>query len=238
MLTDQEKTMFSPEPSKHREQLYEVSVFLFLIIPSMTLSFFVIRGQGSVSFVITAILTIFRDLSLVALLLFFLWRNGESWNRLGWTLKNGWKELFLGAILFVPTFLIAGLLDSYLQAAGFSAPKQPLPSFLTATGSAELFLAAVLVVVVAIAEETIFRGYLLLRFQGVKLSSISAVLLSALVFSLGHGYEGTSGVVTVIFLGAVFAFIYLWRQSLLAPIIMHFLQDFTGIVLAPWLGLK
>jgi CAAX protease family protein len=238
MLTDQESTMLSPEPSDRREQLYEVSVFLFLIIPSMTLSFFVVHGQGRVSFVITAILTILRDLALVALLLFFLWRNGESWNRLGWTLKNGWKELFLGAVLFVPTFLIAGIIEAYLHAAGFSAPKQPLPAFLEANGNLQLLLALVLVIVVAIAEETIFRGYLLLRFRGLKLSSISAVLLSALVFSLGHGYEGASGVITVFFLGAVFAIIYLWRQSLLAPIIMHFLQDFTGIVLAPWLGLK
>jgi membrane protease YdiL (CAAX protease family) len=238
MLPDQEKARLSPEPSDRREQLYEVSVFLFLFIPSMIFSFFVMRGQGSADFVMTAVFTILRDLGLVALLLFFLWRNGESWNRLGWTFENGWKEIFLGAVLFVPTFFIAGLIEGYLQAAGFSAPKQPLPAFLEANGNAELLLAFFLVVVVAIAEETIFRGYLLLRFQGLKLGTIAAVLLSALIFSLGHGYEGASGVITVFFLGTVFALIYLWRQCLLAPIVMHFLQDFTGIVLAPWLGLK
>jgi uncharacterized protein len=70
------------------------------------------------------------------------------------------------------------------------------------------------------------------------LTSSTAVLLSGLVFSLGHGYEGASGVITVFFLGTVFALVYLWRQSLVAPIIMHFLQDFTGIILAPWLGLR
>jgi hypothetical protein len=91
MLPDEEKARLSPEPSDRREQLYEVSVFLFLIIPSMTLSFFVIRGQESSDFVITAVFTILRDLGLVALLLFFLWRNGEAWNLLGWAFKNGWK---------------------------------------------------------------------------------------------------------------------------------------------------
>jgi len=39
-------------------------------------------------------------------------------------------------------------------------------------------------------------------------------------------------------MGLVFALVYLWRGSLVAPIVMHFLQDFIGIVLAPWLGLK
>ena len=44
--------------------------------------------------------------------------------------------------------------------------------------------------------------------------------------------------VTVGTMGLVFAVIYLWRQSLVAPMVMHFLQDFIGIVLAPLLGLK
>jgi len=87
----------------------------------------------------------------------------------------------------------AGLLDQVLQAAGFSAPATPLPAFLEARGQAELLLAFVLVVLVAIAEETIFRGYLLLRFRNLGVSVPWAALLSAVIFSLGHGYEGTSG---------------------------------------------
>jgi CAAX protease family protein len=223
---------------RYKENLYELAVFLFLIVPSMLLSFFLIRGQKNQSFVLTAIFTMLRDLGLVNLLLFFLWRNGESWKRLGWNFKNGWKDVVLGSVLFVPTFLTAGVLDSYLQAAGFSTPKNPMPTFLEARGGIELVLAFFLVVIVAIAEETIFRGYLLLRFKEVHVSQFSAVLGSALIFSLGHGYEGASGVVTVGFMGAVFALVYLWRGSLLAPMVMHFLQDFIGIVLAPWLGLK
>jgi uncharacterized protein len=39
-------------------------------------------------------------------------------------------------------------------------------------------------------------------------------------------------------MGLVFAWVYMRRKSLVAPIVMHFLQDFTGIVLAPLLGLK
>lgn len=224
-------------PDSRKEQLLEVSVFLFLIVPSMVLSFFVIR-QGSLGFVFTAISVILRDAALVSLILFFLWRNREPLARIGWIVKNGRKDVALGIGLFFPIFFIGGLLDQALQAAGFSAPATPMPSFLAAKGGAELVLAFFLVVVVAIAEETIFRGYLLLRLQGVNLSQTGAVLLSAVIFSLGHGYEGTSGVVTVGTMGLVLAVIYLWRQNLVAPMVIHFLQDFTGIVLAPLLGLK
>ncbi len=54
---------------------------------------------------------------------------------------------------------------------------------------------------------------------------------SSVIFSLGHGYEGAAGVITVFYMGLIFALIYLWRGSLVAPVIMHFLQDFTGILI-------
>ena len=59
-----------------------------------------------------------------------------------------------------------------------------------------------------------------------------------MIFSLGHGYEGSAGLVTAGVMGGVFAVIYLWRGSLVAPIVMHFLQDFLSIVLLPLLRAK
>jgi membrane protease YdiL (CAAX protease family) len=220
-----------------REQLLEVCVFLLLIVPSLVLSFFAVN-QGNVGFTLTAFATILRDISLVALILFFLWRNAEHVGLIGWTLRKGWRELGLGVLLFIPMYFAANLLDSALQAAGLSAPSTPTPSALSATGTAEFVLAGILVVVVAIAEETIFRGYLILRFRSVTASAAAAAVLSAVVFSLGHGYEGTAGVVTVGFMGLVFALVFLWRRSLVAPMVMHFLQDFLGVVLLPLLGLS
>jgi membrane protease YdiL (CAAX protease family) len=227
-------------PSESRtgrtEQLVEVSVFLFLIVPSMVFSFFVMNQRG-VSFVLTALSTIVRDLALVSLILFFIWRNREAVKKIGWTFKNGWRDIVLGIALFFPLFYGAAMLESALYAIGFTVPATPTPSFLAAKGASEILLAIVLVVVVALAEETIFRGYLILRFETVTGNEVVAVLLSSIVFSLGHGYEGTAGVVTVGAMGVALASVYLWRKSLIAPITMHFLQDFMGIVLLPWLGI-
>jgi membrane protease YdiL (CAAX protease family) len=33
-----------------------------------------------------------------------------------------------------------------------------------------------------------------------------------------------------------FALVYLWRKSLVAPIVMHFVQDFVSIVVVALLG--
>jgi membrane protease YdiL (CAAX protease family) len=217
-----------------KEQLAEVSVFLFLIVPSMAFSFFV-KKQGGLTFPFVAVSTILRDLALVSLILFFLWRNREPATWIGWTFRNSRKEISLGIMLFIPFSFGTSLLEKGLQALGLSAPSTPLPSFLAVRGMVEFLLALVLVIIVALAEETIFRGYLILRFKTITSNPLGAALLSAVIFSLGHGYEGSAGVVTVGVMGLVFALVYMWRQSLIAPVAMHFLQDFFGIVLLPLL---
>ena len=223
--------------SSRNVQAVEVAVFLLLIVPSLVLSLFVIR-QGQLSFVLAAAATIFRDVGLVCLILFFLWRNGEPVNRAGWTWRHPVRELIIGVACFVPVFLGAALLERVMLRAGLSGPATPLPSFLKEQGLAEGLLAVILVMVVALAEETIFRGYLLLRLLPILRSKTAAVLVSSAIFAVGHGYEGSAGLATVGVMGAVFALIYLWRGSLVAPIVMHFLQDFLSIVLLPLLGLK
>jgi CAAX protease family protein len=217
-----------------REQSVELSVFLFLILPSLVFSFFAVK-QGSVSFLFISIATILRDLSLLCLILFFIWRNKEPIAAIGWTTRNIWKEISIGILLFVPLFLASSVLESLLRKAGLSAPSTPLPALVSERGMAEFLLALFMVIVVAVVEETIFRGYLMLRINAITSSPAVAVVLSAVIFSLGHGYEGTASVVTVGVMGAVFALIYQWRKSLTAPVVMHFLQDVIGIVLIPFL---
>jgi uncharacterized protein len=168
-------------------QFLEVLVFLSLIVPSMALSFFANR-KGSMGFELVAYATILRDLALIGLVAFFLWRNNEPLSRIGWNFRSARKEITLGAVLFVPLLFATSILEQTLQSAGLSSPSTPLPQFLTARGWGEFALAFLLVVVVAIAEETIFRGYLILRFQAVTGSTLASALLSSIVFSLGHGY--------------------------------------------------
>jgi membrane protease YdiL (CAAX protease family) len=226
---------FSPVDSSRREALLEMLVFLFLVVPSIVLSFFAGGPEAKVSFVFLAVSTILRDLSLVCLILFFIWRNGEPVRRLGWRYEGLDRELLLGFVLYIPFVFVVGAISQLFSAAGLSAPAKPAPSFFKIGGEWELGLAVVMVVVVAVAEETIFRGYLTLRLQTATGNTAAAVLLSAALFAVGHGYEGSLGMATVGVMGLVFNLVYLWRKSLVAPIVLHFLQDFIAIVLSPYL---
>ena len=56
--------------SDKKARRYEVSVFLFLVVPSMALSFFAVK-QGDLSFELVAWATILRDAARVCLILYF-----------------------------------------------------------------------------------------------------------------------------------------------------------------------
>jgi uncharacterized protein len=221
-------------PGGRRDQLIEVGVFLFLIVPSMALSFLVTQQQDQLGFALTSVATILRDLALVALILFFVWRAGESPRVLGWTTRHLGREIAIGIALFVPIFFGARMLESLLLSLGLTGASTP-SNLVPPRGIADLLLALVLVVVVAISEETIFRGYLLLRFRPILRSTGLALLLASVIFSLGHGYEGSAGALTVGSIGLVWGAVYLWRRSLVAPATMHFLLDAIAIIVVPLL---
>ena len=219
----------SAQPSREK-QLFEVCIFFILLIAvSLALSLLVIRQEG-LRFVPVAISIILHNLALVSLILFFIWRNGEPISLIGLTLKNIRENIAMGIWLFIPFFFGIVLFQRILQAVGLSTPST-LPSFLFPEGIGELALAFILIVVVAFSEETIFRGYLILRLKNITTSLNAAVILSTVIFSLGHGYEGSAGVIITGLIGLVFALVYIWRQSLVAPIVMHFLQNLIGIFL-------
>ena len=217
------------------QQFIEVSIFILLILPAMVYSFFIVQ-KGKISFGFEAIATIINDLTLVALIFYFVWRNRESFKQIGLYFRKAWLEVILGIIIFVPFTFAMNFVEQAFQAGGLSVPSQPMTSLMAKGGVWQSVLGIVLVIIVAFSEETIFRGYLIRRFRAITASPVIAVLLSSFIFSLGHRYEGTAGVATVFVMGTIFAIIYLWRKSLVAPMVMHFLQDFIGIVLIPMIG--
>jgi membrane protease YdiL (CAAX protease family) len=212
-------------------QLIEVSVFLFLLVPSMVLSSSAI-DTDSLSFPVVAWSGIIQDLALLSLILFFVWRNGEPFHLIGWTVHQAGREVILGIGLTLPVIFSIGLLEKALRRAGFSILQSP-PSYLTPSGASEFLLALIFLVVVAVSEEAIFRGYLILRFKAFLGGPAAALLFSSALFSIGHGYQKAGGVIAVGILGMVLGLVYLWRGSLVPPVTIHFFQDFIGIILVP-----
>jgi membrane protease YdiL (CAAX protease family) len=217
-------------------QTRELGAFLFLIVPSLVLS----RQSAvdlRVGFVTFAISTICSEAALLILVAYFLWRNGESARLIGWTRRKLGCNLLLGIVLFLPISLA---IEALLRAAhGLGVPLgPPAPEVAIPATTPEFALGVVLVAVVAVTEEVVFRGYLLRRLRSLTGNTSLSILLATALFALGHRYEGASGLLAVSVLGIAFAVVYLRTRSLAAVIVMHFLQDFVAIVLLPMLKLR
>lgn len=220
-----------PQPRVRRYRLFETGVFLLVLGSWMGFATVGARPE-ELHFSVVAGAIVFRNLALTALALYLVWRNGEGIGALGWIRHGAGREALIGLALFVPMTLGVSVVAALLHGWGFAEPVAP-PSYLFPRSGVDQALALVLLTVVAISEETVFRGYLLRRFAQVMGSRSLAVVLTSALFALGHAYEGALGAIATGVIGVVLALVYLWRGSLVAPMTMHFIQDFIGLLIVP-----
>ena len=107
---------------------------------------------------------------------------------------------------------------------------------------AELPLGVVLPIAafVAVWEETVFRGFILGRFRasipvqdtpGATLRRDAlAVILTALCFGAGHGYQGGLGLLQTTVAGLGLGALAIWRKSIWPAIGAHFAIDAFGLL--------
>jgi membrane protease YdiL (CAAX protease family) len=221
-----------------RARLFEVCVFVLLILPSLILSFFATSPTPVKSFAGGVVSIIMQDIGLLGLVVVLVWRDGESVHDLGWNIKNHRRDLALGVFLWVAALFLMTAIQNVLDALSVSGAPHTLPSSLTPKSTIDFYLAGILVFVVAVAEETVFRGYLLLRFKQVTKSTLTALILSSTIFATGHGYEGIASVFIIGMFGFGLGLVYLWRKSLVAPVVIHFMQDFLGLVIIPFMNTR
>lgn len=93
----------------------------------------------------------------------------------------------------------------------------------------ELKLFLYLSVTAGFAEEILYRGYLmwyLLHFGNI----LFAVLFSSVLFAVAHAYQGRNATLVIFPVGLLFALLYVYSGSLLAPILLHIaINSYAGI---------
>jgi membrane protease YdiL (CAAX protease family) len=107
-------------------------------------------------------------------------------------------------------------------------------NLLSAANIFELILVVVVVAVVpALSEETMFRGFIQRSFE-LKYKKYLAVIITALFFSLYH--FNPYGFIPLFMLGAFFGFAAYKSRSLIIPVILHFLNNFSAVMLYHFIG--
>lgn len=94
----------------------------------------------------------------------------------------------------------------------------------------EYRLFAVVAVLGSVAEELLYRGFLIWFFAPV-VALFGAVLLSSAAFSLGHAYLGRDGMVRTAAIGIVFGLAYVLTRSLWWLMLAHVTVNLFGVPL-------
>jgi membrane protease YdiL (CAAX protease family) len=139
------------------------------------------------------------------------------------TPKEVMKDFALGAGLWA--FWI-GLMNPHLLGGGTNAAQGFLPK-----GILESLAWIPLALSAGFCEELSFRGYLQKQFQAITGSAGWAVLLQAIVFGVGHLYEGVGQVGRIMLFGVLFGLLAVWRKSLRPGMIAHAWSDIFGVII-------
>jgi len=80
-------------------------------------------------------------------------------------------------------------------------------------------------------EELLFRSLLLGGF-GVFVPSLALAVVWSIVFGMMHAPQGVLGIVVAAALGLLLAWLFLFTQTLLAPLVAHYLINLAQLVWA------
>ena len=202
------------------------------LLPELLVAGAILAGgfAGIVPLGATPFLIIFGVLS--------LWLRGEGPRAVGLALRSNWsRTVLLGSgagigyqclSLYVAEPAIARL-TGRLPDVSLFAPLAGNLHFL-------LISLAVAWTLAACGEEFVYRGYLLTRIARAlgdgSRAWLGALALTSVLFGLGHGYQGLSGMISAGLGGFVFGVLYLATgRNLWVSVIAHGTTDTVGFLL-------
>lgn len=148
----------------------------------------------------------------------------ENFSDIGFRVKNKlnefWTGFFLGMLIMFAAFGILELLDQ-IQYQAFEFDLS------------QLIATLLIFVLVSFTEEILFRGYILRNLM-YSFNKYLALILSASIFSLLHGFNPNIDIIgfaNIFLAGILLGITYIHTKSLWFPIALHFSWNFFQAIL-------
>ena len=164
--------------------------------------------------------------------------RGSTWSDFGLARPNSWgRTILIGVGVTLGIVVSFVLLASLIQLV-FPVPQQDLSRLEIMHGNLPNLILNVVAAwfTAGFLEELLWRGYLMNRLvdlQGnkTKLAWVIALVGSAIIFGLGHTYQGLGGVIKITALGLLFGAAFLTvRRNLWPLVIAHAVLDTISFV--------
>jgi hypothetical protein len=161
-------------------------------------------------------------------LLYYCWvgvhRRGGTMATLSGGRWTSWSGLATDVAIAVPFWVL-------WEATAYGVQRALGPSDAKSVGDLlprsliEILLWIAISITAGFCEELAFRGYLQRQLHALSGNIGVAVIAQALVFGLGHAYQGWKQVIVISVLGVLYGVLAAWRRNVRAAIVAHAASD-------------
>lgn len=198
--------------------------------PTQLLLIFVLRGFGmqleaadgglNPSFIFT--ISMLDAVLIIGLVVLLLKAHHESARDVLLGRTRLLREALIGVALipiaFLAVVLILAIVLTYAPQL-HNVPRNPLEDMLRSRTDAAIF--AIVVMIAGGVREEVQRGFIVHRFGQYLGGGALGVVFYSVLFGLGHFEQGWDAAIATAMLGALWGFIYLFRRSIVAPVVSH-----------------
>ena len=178
------------------------------------------NGDLSINYVV--VLSLADAVVLIGLIFFLVHAHGDRPSDVLLGARPVARELALGLPMTMAVFAIAIVVLGGLQLLAPSlhnVPQNPMQGLLQRPRDAGLF--ALVVVVAGGVREEIQRAFILHRFDRWLGGAGVGIVVSSVMFGLGHVLQGNDVAIATALMGAFWAIVYVRRRSVIAPLVSH-----------------
>ena len=193
-------------------------------------------ANGELSLAYVVVLSLADTALLLALIAMFLSIHGEGARDLFLGTRSISAEARFGLPLALAALGLGVIVLVVIQQVApwlHTVPRNPLQNFVRTPRDAAAF--AVVAIVAGGLREEVQRAFLLRRFERWLGGGRVGIIVTSVSFGLGHKIQGLDAAVATSLLGGFWAFIYLRRRSVVAPVVSH--SGFNLLQLAQFLRL-
>jgi|SRR5208282_756863 len=190
------------EPAAGQQHRGNVILYLLVILSEWVLSFYIWLGG------LIPNATRVRELV------------GGRWS----SAKDVLRDIGWAAALWIVVTGVAVLANYVLR------PKIESLAFLNPRGAAEAALWVMMSISAGFCEELVYRGYLQKQSLALTGNVALAVVAQAVLFGVGHWYQGVKMVIVITVLGVLFGIFAHWRKSLRPCMMAHAWGDIVNLI--------
>jgi len=194
----------------HRSTTKDIASFLLAL--TLILLGFYLLGDGNRLYIDyeEAFMRVLMQLPfLAALIVIAIKAQREERYKRGWV-RPRWKDIPLTLTLFATTVMV-----------GVLVPPTISPHLVRLSVGRDLMPFLLMAIVTAATEELFFRSWLIYNLEKLGGVGIPALLISAIIFSIVHFWQGISAMVLALTAGVIYAFVFQYYRSIVPLIAAH-----------------